>query len=105
MNLSPAQSLILLVLVGLSISGWFYGVYWKRVADGSIFTKEEKVIFQLQDQIEVLTTKNQELSEAISKLKDPDGEFEVTPKNQTAPVTPGVLAPFEKVELPKKSRF
>ncbi len=105
MNLSPAQSLILLVLAGLSISGWFYGIYWKRVADGSVFTKEEKIMIQLQDQINVLNDKNEELNETISKLRDPDGSSEVTPKNQDAPVTPGVLAPFEKVELPKKSRF
>ena len=105
MNLSPAQSLVLLILAGLSISGWFYGIHWKRVADGSVFTREEKVLIRLQDQIDVLTTKNQELNETISKLKNPESEPEKTPKEQAAPVTPGVLAPFEKVELPKKSRF
>ena len=53
MSLTPLQSLILLALVGLAISGWLYGLHWKRIATGDSFTKEEKVMFLLQDQIEV----------------------------------------------------
>ncbi|MDF1659532.1 MAG: hypothetical protein P1U58_18085 [Verrucomicrobiales bacterium] len=102
MKLSPAQSLVLLVLVGLSLSGWFYGVYWKRVASGSIFTREEKFIIRLQDQIQVLTEKNVELNEQISRLNNPNGESEEAAEKLNAPVTPGVTAPFEKIELPRK---
>ncbi|MEM1443614.1 MAG: hypothetical protein AAGF67_14810 [Verrucomicrobiota bacterium] len=102
MNLSPVQSLGLLVLVGLAISGWLYGIHWKRVASGTSFTREEKIIFQLQDQIEVLNEKNSELSEEIAQLKNPDGFGEEEVKVKTAPIDPGVTAPFEKIELPKK---
>jgi len=102
MKLSPTQSLAFLFLLGLSVSGWLYGIYWKRVASGNVFTKEEKVMIQLQDQIQVLTDKNAELNEQISSLYNPDSESENTAAKQAAPVTPGVTAPFEKIELPRK---
>lgn len=102
MKVSPAQSLALLILLGLSVSGWLYGIYWKRVASGSVFTKEEKVMIQLQDQIQVLTDKNAELNARISELSNPGGETAITAKEKPAPVTPGVTAPFEKIELPRK---
>lgn len=65
MQLTPAQSLLLLVLTGLAISGWLYGLHWKRIASGDTFTKEEKVMIRLQDQIAVLTEKNAELNQAL----------------------------------------
>lgn len=102
MNLSPAQSLGLLLLVALSVTGWFYGIYWKRVASGTLFTKDEKVIVQLQDQIRVLSEKNAALNETIHRLTNPDAEQEEAKAKEEAAITPGVLAPFEKVELPKK---
>jgi cell division protein FtsB len=105
MKLSPAQSLGLLILMSLSISGWFYGVYWKRVASGSLFTKEETVIIKLQNQIEVLTENNAELTDQVNRLRNPDGMPENAEANEATPISGGVTAPFEKVELPKKSRF
>lgn len=102
MNLSPAQSLGLLLLVGLSVTGWFYGIYWKRVASGTLFTKEERVMVQLHDQIRILTEKNTELNETIHRLTNPDAELEAAKTKEEAAITPGVLAPFEKVELPRK---
>lgn len=105
MKLSPTQSLGLLILISLSISGWFYGIYWKRVASGSLFTKEESVIIKLQHQIEVLSEKNAELTAEITLLKNPDAEIETTSENESAPLSGGVTAPFEKIELPKKNRF
>lgn len=106
MNFSPTQSLILLVLLGLSISGWFYGIYWKRVADGEVFTNKERLIIQLQDQVRVLSDKNEELNTELSRITGTDKEIvgkNEPGSNQTgAAIDPGVLAPFEKVELPKK---
>ncbi len=105
MKLSPAQSLGLLILLGLSISGWFYGVYWKRVSSGNLFTGDEQIIIRLQDQIEVLTEKNEELTEEILRLQNLDGEPETAEAKKGAPISGEVTAPFEKIELPKKSRF
>ncbi|MDF1824648.1 MAG: hypothetical protein P1U68_08395 [Verrucomicrobiales bacterium] len=104
MKLTPIQSLGVLILISLSISGWFYGVYWKRVASGSLFTKEESVMIRLQDQIEVLTEKNTELTNQLRRLKNPD-DPEVAEEKDAAPISGGVTAPFEKVELPKKNRL
>ncbi|MDF1741473.1 MAG: hypothetical protein P1U86_20090 [Verrucomicrobiales bacterium] len=67
-NLTPVQSLILLVLAGIAVSGWFYGVYWKRVASGSLFSPDEKVLIQLQDQISALHDQNARLQEKIAEL-------------------------------------
>jgi len=62
-NITPVQSLILLVLIGIAVSGWFYGVYWKRVASGSLFSPDEKVLIRLQDQISTLHEQNVKLQE------------------------------------------
>ncbi|MEM6916180.1 MAG: hypothetical protein AAF491_06390 [Verrucomicrobiota bacterium] len=102
MNLSPVQSFVLLLLIGLALAGWLYGIYWKRVASGASFTKEEKVMIQLQDQINALHEKNSRLSEEIALLKNPDGFAEEPPEAKPTPIDPGVTAPFEKIELPKK---
>ncbi len=67
-NLTPVQSLVLLVLVGIAVSGWFYGVYWKRVASGSLFSPDEKVLIQLQDQISALHDQNARLHDKIKEL-------------------------------------
>jgi hypothetical protein len=70
-NLTPVQSLILLILIGGAISGWFYGVYWKRVASGSLFSPDEKVLIQLQDQISTLHEQNANLHERLAELAHP----------------------------------
>ncbi len=73
-NLTPGQSLALLILVGIAVSGWFYGVYWKRVASGSLFSPDEKVLIQLQDQISVLHDQNAAMHDKIRELTPEDGE-------------------------------
>ena len=67
---SPLQSLLLLLLIGAVIAGWLYGLHWKRVASGDLFTSDEKLMIRLQDQIEVLTKENNELH---AQLKSLDG--------------------------------
>jgi hypothetical protein len=94
MQLTPVQSLVFLLLMGLSISGWIYGIHWKRIASGSTFTKEERVMISLQDQISVLTEKNEELNEALKKAQGEGSSEE--PGVQTSPQS------SEAVELPKK---
>lgn len=94
MQLTPVQSLVFLVLLGLSISGWLYGIHWKRIASGSSFTKEERVMIGLQDQISVLTEKNEELTAALKKAEG--GEEPEDPKVKYSP------KPKEPVELPEK---
>lgn len=73
-NLTPVQSLILLILIGIAVSGWFYGVYWKRVASGSLFSPAEKVLIQLQDQISALHDQNAVLHDKIKELTSAEVE-------------------------------
>tara|TARA_R110000850_G_scaffold239282_3_gene364103 strand:+ start:1319 stop:1588 length:270 start_codon:yes stop_codon:yes gene_type:complete len=65
MKLSPGQSLVLLILIGLALSGWLYGIHWKRIANGSGFSDDERLIIQLQDQIRTLTEANAALNGII----------------------------------------
>jgi hypothetical protein len=67
MKLTPGQSLVLLLLIGGGVSGWLYGVHWKKIANGDGFSQEEKLIIQLQDQIRTLSDQNAQL---IGKLHD-----------------------------------
>lgn len=67
-NLSPAQSLVFLLLAGIAIAGWLYGIHWKRIASGDLFTKDEMHIIRLQDQVRVLTEDNAKLNGKISDL-------------------------------------
>lgn len=86
-SVSPVQSLGLLLVAGLAIAGWFYGVHWKRVATGGKpiprtpvegFTQEEKVIVDLQDQISALTKENDSLHKRLREL-DGSGSSETIP--------------------------
>lgn len=72
MKLSPVQSLLFLLLFGLTIAGWMYGLHWKQIANGSSFTKEERMMISLQDQITVLTEKNAELVAELRKTEKKD---------------------------------
>lgn len=74
MKLSPSQSLALLILVGVAISGWLYGIHWKKVASGSSFNIEEKLVIQLQDQIRALSEENGKLASTLSELENPQTE-------------------------------
>jgi len=58
-------TLISLAIGHFSISGWLYGLHWKRVAEGTGFTKQEQILVRLQDQIETLTEKNEQLNAAL----------------------------------------
>ncbi|MEX2577531.1 MAG: hypothetical protein WD342_00625 [Verrucomicrobiales bacterium] len=71
-SFSPGQSLLVLLLLGLAIGGWMYGVHWKRTASGDLFTKDEKHIVQLQDQINALTEANAELNQRLAELQPPE---------------------------------
>jgi hypothetical protein len=84
---SPVQSLVFLLVAGLAIAGWFYGLHWKRVAAGGKpiprnpvegFTQEEKVIVELQDQISALTEENDSLHKRIRELEG-TGAIEAEP--------------------------
>jgi hypothetical protein len=91
-----------LVLVGAAIGGWVYGFHWKNVASGDGFTREEKVIFQLQEQIEVLTKQNVDLTEALREARgEPEGEA-VDKRIQGQPVSTMPLLQEQKVELPRR---
>jgi len=102
---SPELILLGLILLGLGIAGWFYGIHWKRVASGNRFSQDEKLIIQLQDQIDTLLDENERLFQEIRELTP---ETEPPPKGATAP---GINSPTtppqtqetdtEKVELPQ----
>lgn len=102
---SPELILVGLILLGLGIAGWFYGIHWKRVASGTRFSQDEKLIIQLQDQIYTLLDENERLFQEIRELT-PDRE--PPPKGATAPgvsspttPSPTQEADTEKVELPQ----
>jgi len=77
-SLSPVQSLAFLLLLGAAISGWMYGIHWKRVASGDLFTADEKLIIGYQNQINAL---EEELTELRKRL--PDEEAESTASGQS----------------------
>ena len=99
-SLTPAQSLVLLILFGLAISGWLYGIHWKRVASGDLFSSDEKLMIRLQDQIRSLSETNANLNEQLKAY----AEEEVAPKEgepATVPATvPAVEAPQNAPVLP-----
>lgn len=101
MQLTPGQSLILLILLGFGITGWLYGLHWKKVASGDGFTREEKVIFQLQGQIEELSQRNAELSGALREFTGEVGEAEEK-RPLDAPISNAPLLQEQKVELPQR---
>ncbi len=70
MKLTPGQSLALLVLIGIAVAGWLYGVHWKKIASGDAFSQDEKLLIQLQDQIRTLSEKN--AAQAWSRTPGPD---------------------------------
>lgn len=73
--LRPEILLAFLLLLGVAVSGWIYGLHWKRVGTGAEFTEEEKLIIQLQDQIDLLHEENAKLSQRLRELaaEDPGG--------------------------------
>lgn len=80
-NLSPAQSFFLLILIGVALAGWFYGIHWKRVASGSLFSPGEREMIRLQDQITALTKLNVRLQEKIAELTPKEEEEVPIPPN------------------------
>lgn len=101
MQLTPGQSFVLLILLGFGITGWLYGLHWKKVANGDGFTRDEKVIFQLQGQIEELSERNAELSNALREYTGEEGEAkEKVPLD--GPISNAPLLQERKVELPRK---
>lgn len=105
---SPSQSLVFLLISGLAVAGWFYGLHWKRVAAGGLpipraqvdgFTQEEKVIVDLQDQISALTEENDSLHKRIRDLEG-TGTTEAKP-NPASEV--GAPPSLESIVLPSAS--
>jgi hypothetical protein len=96
--LTPVQSLVLLLLAGFGLAGWIYGVHWKRVASGDLFTGDEKHIIRLQDQIERLTQENDSLHLRLRKLES--GEEPAPSSASSAASVPAVPAVPDPVVLP-----
>ncbi len=98
--LTPAQSLVLLALVGLAISGWLYGIHWKRVAAGDLFSKDERLMIRLQDQIRTLTETNANLNEQLSEQRKVRAEATDEPEPVPLPTEPGPALPkrAQKIE-------
>jgi len=105
MQLSPVQSLVLVLLVGIGISGWLYGLHWKKVASGDGLTKDEKVIFRLQGQIDVLTEQNARLNAALEGNSPGQSGGEGSDSaSGAAPASnvPLLQEQMQEVELPRK---
>jgi hypothetical protein len=95
-SLSPTQSLFLLILLGFAMAGWFYGLHWKRVASGDLFSSEETLMIRLQDQITALTNENDSLHKRIREL----GGGEPTEAKADPTGGAGAVAPLEPIVLP-----
>ena len=96
--ITPAQSLVLLILVGLAISGWLYGIHWKRVASGDLFSSDEKLMIRLQDQIRSLSETNANLNEQLKAYADE----EVDPKEEVPATVPAAVpAAVPALEAPQ----
>jgi len=86
----------------LAVAGWLYGIHWKRVAEGDLFTNDEKLMIRLQDQIQSLTRENEALHQRIGSLTG-ETASEISPAPidtpdsgiAPAPVLPG---PPQKIE-------
>jgi hypothetical protein len=85
---TPAQWLLLILAAAVAVSGWIYGAQWKRVATGGDTTHEEKLIIDLQDQIERLRGENERLSGLLhaAEKRDP------VPESTEPPGTPPPVA-------------
>lgn len=53
------------------VSGWIYGWQWKRVATGADTTHEERLIIDLQDQLDRYRAENERLIRRIQELTPP----------------------------------
>lgn len=108
---TPGQSLTYLVLAGIGLSGWLYGLHWKRIAFqagkkaapaaapplpeplnpagpetetvvSTEFTPMERHMIQLQDQVAILTEQNESLLKQLrEKESDEAPDGGVTDKN------------------------
>lgn len=73
-TLDPRFVLLLLVLGGVAVAGWCYGLHWKRIALGGAFTPGERLIIQLQDQVKALNDENQSLLKQLHSTAVPAAE-------------------------------
>jgi hypothetical protein len=94
---SELQILAFLLLTGFGAGGWFYGLHWKRVASGDLFTNDERLLVRLQDQIEALTKENEALHLRLRRLEGGGGD--VAP----AAVEPAPAVTADPVALPASS--
>jgi len=107
---SPSRSLLFLTLLGLATAGWFYGLHWKRVASGDLFSSDEALMIRLQDQITALSIENQTLQQRLRELRgneaagagvdptaDPTGGVGSTSPTQP-PDSPSLPKPPQKIE-------
>ncbi len=87
------------------MAGWGYGVHWKRVASGDLFTADERMMIRLQDQIGALSDENEHLHARIRELEGEPGEESESPAIDIgAPALPGntvsplLPAPPQRIE-------
>ncbi len=96
---SPTTLLVHLLLAGLAMAGWAYGLHWKRVASGDLFSADEKLLFRFQDQIEILES---ELATLRDRLQELEGEPAPGPEDDgDAPqpaLGPSLPTPPQKIE-------
>ncbi len=108
---APTRSLLFLILLGLATAGWLYGLHWKRVASGDLFSSDETLMIRLQDQITALSIENQTLQQRLRELGgdeatvarlDPTGGTGRTsapqPPVPPSPDSPSLPKPAQKIE-------
>jgi hypothetical protein len=105
---APTRSLLFLILLGLATAGWLYGLHWKRVASGDLFSSDETLMIRLQDQITALSIENQTLQQRLRELGgDEATEARLDPSGGTGPTSaprPPVPPSPDSPSLPKPAQ-
>ena|GEM_PF-713620 len=86
----PGVLFTVLLLGGAGVTGWLYGLHWKRIATGNQFTKQEDVLLRLYDQVDLLTEENRKLARELSELERERAGEEDPAVKYAAPEPPAV---------------
>ena len=84
-RIHPLQLLLILLLAAVAVSGWIYGWHWKQVAVGTKATHEERLLMELQDQLDLLRADNEALSQRLRAEGEPSPGGAISSEDAAAP--------------------
>lgn len=80
-RISPLLLFGFLVLLAVAVSGWLFGWHWRQVASGGKPTHDEKLIIQLQDQLDAARAENERLTGQLRSFEEGAEATEVPPSD------------------------